>query len=132
MEGRNPPPPASHPFPDNPDLRKFWGTPLSKGFFKFSAAIIAGWLTLVGINFYLTRNDTTLLGVDISGTPEQFKKRSDLIGKSSFIKLNNIPMQFKHERIFTKTPDGGDLRFDDGIEFITNIEPAANAKSDVF
>lgn len=114
MEGRRPPPKASHPFPDYANMRKFWNTPLSGAFFRSLATFISIYGSYLAINIYLTRHEEGFLGFKLTGTPEQFKKRFAIMeAKSKLIPLGSPNIRFN---IDDESKDLS-LRFDDGISF---------------
>lgn len=57
MEGRKSFPIASHPFPNAPDMTKFWGTPRQWALLKVSLVYIGIAGTLLGIKRYLKRHE---------------------------------------------------------------------------
>lgn len=139
MEGRRPPPPASHPFPDAPAVDKFWGTPYAKGFFKFAIPFVTGWISLLCLNYYLTRNETHICGIKVSRTEEEIEQRKSLLRASSYITSLSLPLKLKVDRLVPDkdTPPGHDMAFDDGFEFAPGynprpyevIDPSKNKKS---
>lgn len=129
MEGRSPPPPAEHPFPDDPTPinKKFWGTIASRAFFKYLGATTAAFFGLVGLNYLVTRHETKLFGISIPMTPEEMQKRKDIFESHS--KMNHFVAPI-HYNFMNFTPDknaaqGVDLRFDDGVR----LSPAYEDKT---
>lgn len=125
MEGREPPPRASHPFPNNPDLTKFWGTPVVKPFFRFSFAIV-GFVTAYGmLQIYLSRNDTKLYGfIEIPKTKEEVDKKREIEEKFLNLKLrHDLHLTPKHDKFFGIDPiTGRNLAYDEGIDFPVNVQ----------
>lgn len=122
MEGRHPPPPASHPFTDNPRYDKFWGTPTMKGYFKFATSAAAIWVGLLSLNMYLTRNDTNRLGIKIP-TTEEVMKRKELLEIRGGLGRTNVPVEINIDNPAATMRDGNytELTFDDdSIVYITN------------
>ena len=122
MEGRRPPPRASHPFPDNPDLTKFWGTPVVKPFFRVYCAI-AGAITVYGlINIWLTRNETAVYGIELPQTKEEWDKKQEIANTFSMIKSRyDLKLTPNHEKISLNPKKMKELRYDDGMEFPVNV-----------
>lgn len=58
MEGRRPPPKASHPYPNKVNLTKWWGTPMPWSFFKFATTFLGvfGSLFAISMHFKLKEN----------------------------------------------------------------------------
>lgn len=113
MEGRHPPPKASHPFPDSVDLTKFWGTRTATGFFKFSACFILAFGSYLGGNMYLKREEKGLFGFDFSMTKEELEKKKKIMEFRAPLEFAGIPVSFKSQESLSKP----ELRFDDGIRF---------------
>lgn len=118
MEGRHPPPKASHPFPNAPDLRKFWGTPAAKGFFKTVLVFLSVYGSLCGIQLYLLRDVKGPFGMDITMTEEQTQKRYEAIlaRAKNFPIIEGITFNMNDE---IRNPN---FRFDDGVGFDTYIK----------
>lgn len=113
MEGLRRPPKATHPFPSNPDLRKFWNAPTGKAYFKVTATFLVVYGSIAGLQLYLTRNDKGVLGVDLTMTEEQSIKRMEILKSGRHSKLAG-PGLFLNQSQELKNPA---LRFDDGAGF---------------
>lgn len=120
MEGRNPPPPAAHPFPDDADAvrRKFWGTQAARGYFRYIGVGMTLWMSLLYINYYFTKDTGTVLGMDCTLTKEQFDRRVEAssshpakrsMGLASITTAQNLLVPDKNQ------PEGYDIRFDDNV-----------------
>lgn len=114
MEGRFSPPKASHPFPNNPDLTKFWGQ-YSKGFFKTFGTFVLIYGSIFGLNTYLTRHEKGFFGLDMTISEEELVKQTELKKNIANMRWNiGLPLSFAHENApITKS----NMRFDDGTEF---------------
>lgn len=121
MEGRYPPPPASHPFPDNPDMTKFWGTPYYKAFFKSAAVVMAIVGTYVTISYQLNKDRTHFMGVRFAFTKEEIQKRLQIQEFSAKLATMSLPVEVRHRAIFPER-NGADLRFDDGVTFSCTVD----------
>jgi len=117
MEGRRPPPIAEHPFPDNPVLNKFWGTPVVKPFFKTLATITIIYGTMLGVNMYLTRHEKGPFGIDITVPDEKRPIREKILELKKTTGIKNFAFKSDANTIYT-LQEGKDLRFDDGLEIV--------------
>lgn len=113
MEGRHPPPKASHPFPDSVDLTKFWGTGTAKGFFKFSICLFLALGGILGGNMYLTRNEKGLFGQDWTMTKEDMEKRRKILTFKIPTGLEDFPAGLRSQGSLGRV----DLGYDDTISF---------------
>lgn len=115
MEGRKPPPRATHPFPDNPDMTKFWG-PLSRAVFRCAGvfSLVAG--SYWGITIYLKRNDEYFMNVKINPTPEELEKKRLIFKNTPKIVLSGARV------VLPVTNFDRHLQFDDGIKFDAPVD----------
>lgn len=113
MEGFTRPPRAEHPYPNKPDLNKFWGTPSASGFFKSLAGFLAINAVILGGNFYITRNEKGPLGYDVTLTGEEMKKVEEITRAKSIVRRLDLPIANKSDQVLADR----DIRFDDGVEF---------------
>lgn len=125
MEGRNPPPPASHTIPDNPDMRKFWGTRRSSSYFKTVIGIIVAWGSYLALDAYLDRNKTHFLNQKLRVTPEEIKTRHRNILLSGQLRTTNLQLSSRVQKIDWT----GNLRFDDGLDFAADVKAARTASA---
>lgn len=109
MEGRNPPPRANHPFPNNPNVYKFWGAPFGRTYFRSLVVLTALYGSLAYLNTF-GKDEPNMFGYK-SLTPEEFKRRVQLIDQAAPFKQLNLPIEMDHQH------GTGDLRFDEGIKF---------------
>lgn len=121
MEGRRAPPKANHPFPDNPDIYKFWGAPYGKAVFKSFGVFIVSFAVLASLEAYLHRNRQTIWGMDLAMTKEQTRKRFEALNSSNFLwDTVQLPVDMKL-RVNQMSLDDN-MKFDDGIEFVSCSE----------
>lgn len=124
MEGRKPPPKASHPYPNVVELTKWWGTPMPWSFIKIASSVTVIFGSLFAINRYIHRNEKSRFKIDL--TEEQMKQliiarqnswTFSLVGlRASFQTLNpfesnekklegNISFDAPYDQIITHTHD---------------------------
>lgn len=120
MHGRRPLPDAKHTFPASPDLWKFWGTPLSKNYFKWLGYYLAYSTLVVGLNYYITRNEIGEFGYESLRPAEEIKAMIELRKVNYY--LNDLGLSI-HQRSkdmlgFNKEHDRPNMVFDDGIDFV--------------
>jgi len=117
MEGRHPPPKATDAL-NVPFSNKFWGTPMTKAFFKCSLAFVAIMFSINGTNYYLTRNQEYILGFRVKLTPEEIEERRDLVHKKSALKSMSINLNMASDSIMAQDDKVQDPRLDDRVAHI--------------
>jgi hypothetical protein len=124
MEGRHPPPPGVHPFPDDVAAinKKFWGTPLSRGLFKYCFCLGTIWMSTLFINYYFTKDDPKFLGIDATLTEEQFEQRKQVLQSHPAKKNIHLPVMTVQNLFVPEKnqPEGYDMRFDDSVKISPN------------
>lgn len=116
MEGKHTPPFASHPYPNNPDMWKFWGTPFVKSYFKVMGTMTLCFVSFIAMSVITNRNEVGTLGIDYRMTAEQVKKKIAMIKNSHTVFMTGFNMTSEYQDINLSTDDH---RFDDGISFVT-------------
>lgn len=120
MEGRACPPKAEHPFPFRPDLNKFFGTKLSTGYFKVSAACLC-FIALWQTQQYYGRKGTHGLFGD-QGVPrsaEMLQKRIHILNASSKLRMYDYRVKFNSAK-------GDDFKYDEGIKRVIPTKEVAD------
>lgn len=113
MEGLKPPPRAEYNFPNNPDLNKFWGTPLSRAFFRSMAVVFSLSALIWGSNLYFLRNEKGPFGLDFSMTQKEFEVSRDIRSQKTFLMSRDLALVAKSDQIFVDRQ----MKFDDGVQF---------------
>lgn len=117
MEGRDRPPKASHPFPNNPGPIKLFSRralPLLRGYLAFMGAFFM----VGGINFYVTRHEKGPFGTDITMTKEQGGKFQEVVFALTDVRNLGLRLDYNKGNI-SLDPQ---MRFDDGITFVPPAE----------
>lgn len=116
MEGRKPPPKASHPFPNNPNLANTWCKPYLKAFAKSMLTICGIYYTLGGINMYLTRHEKGPFGMDLTTSKEEFERKWAAMTNYTQVKsmVPNVVPEFESNKYATNVR----FSFSDGADFI--------------
>lgn len=127
MHGSRPLPDGKHTFPASPDVYKFWGTPLSKNYFKFLGYYIAYSTFIVGLNFYLTRNEPGEFGYVSLRPVEELKGIINIREVNSALDDLDLGIHQRHRDMlgFNKDPHKPNIVFDDGIDYVppSHIRP---------
>lgn len=122
MEGRHPPPKAEHPYPNNPDLFKFWGAPYGRSVFRVCVVGTVFFGSLAALNIYVSQGYPNILGMVGPTREEALRKRELYIGGSS-LSQHKLPVE-----MVSRT--NKNLQFDDGLRFSPATEEIIlNAKS---
>lgn len=119
MEGRRPPPKASHPYPNVVQIAKFWGTPYAWNFFKFSTGFIVIYSSLFAFNLYLKRNDGNPFKTNLNS--EQWLELTETRQASGRYSLMGIRAQFKALDLFASPEERleGEISFDSPHEEVS-------------
>lgn len=122
MEGRFNLPDAKHNFPNNPNLRKFWGTPQSKSFFGIVGVVFGSFTVFLGLNSYLCRNEVGPYGYDLKLTDEQMDRKIELIRTKSEVRKLQLPLHFAQDENLLES-NKSPLKFDDGVQRVAPSRP---------
>lgn len=123
MEGRLPPPKATHPFPNTVDLTKFWGTRQVRGFALFSISVMTAWAALLGLSYAINKNNDTVFGIKNHPiTREDIEKKRKLDESNLVVITNRLQLESVYKDVLAFGNKDADVRFDDGVKFVTSVE----------
>lgn len=133
MEGQKPLPDATHNFPANPNIWKFWGTPLQKEFFATLRWYVFYSFLVVGANHIASRYETGDFNLKTWKTSEEYEQSEKASKHYRYLQDLNLSLHIRPLDLgggtYPVNHTTPDIVFDDGIDFVRPKKSGPNLAS---